>query len=285
MRASLFAASDAEIAIWAIGQPRSTWYPNPSLMKKSLPKARETVSSCVWTTIWTARMTPNVDAAVAPEALPKKPRFALSIATALGVGYIPRAPGTFGSLVGIAVAVLTHPVSLIMIVGMLFLNGTGLGIDMPMFRGRSAPVLLLIPSLAAIVIVCLLGVWSSSRAATYAGLKDPQYVVIDEVSGMHLTLVLAIMPVGLPTHLLPADEASVFGLYSALSLLNWKYLLLGFILFRVFDIWKPWPVRWLEKLPGGWGIMADDWMAGIYAAILLRVALHFGLLTFHFGLV
>src|SRR5207237_6624305 len=120
MRASLFAASDAEIAIWAIGQPRSTWYPNPSLMKKSLPKARETVSSCVWTTIWTARMTPNVDAAVAPEALPKKPRFALSIATALGVGYIPRAPGTFGSLVGIAVAVLTHPVSLIMIVGMLF---------------------------------------------------------------------------------------------------------------------------------------------------------------------
>ena len=228
-------------------------------------------------------MTPNVDAAVAPEALPKKPRFALSIATALGVGYIPRAPGTFSSLVGIAVAVLTHPVSLIMIVGMLFLNGTGLGIDMPMFRGRSAPVLLLIPSLAAIVIVCLLGVWSSSRAATYAGLKDPQYVVIDEVSGMHLTLVLAIMPVGLPTHLLPADEASVFGLYSALSLLNWKYLLLGFILFRVFDIWKPWPVRWLEKLPGGWGIMADDWMAGVYAAILLRVALHFGLLTFHIG--
>ena len=230
-------------------------------------------------------MTPNTDATVAaaPETTNKKPRLALAIATALGVGYIPKAPGTFGSLVGIAVAILTHPVSLIMIVGLLFFSGVGLGFDVPMFRGHSAPVLLLIPSLVALAIVGLLGVWSGSRAATYAGLKDPQYVVIDEVSGMHLTLVLAIMPVGLPTGLLPADEASVFGLYSALSLLNWKYLLLGFILFRVLDIWKPWPIRRLEQLPGGWGIMADDWMAGIYAATLLRVALHFGLLTLHIG--
>ncbi len=227
-------------------------------------------------------MTPNTDATAAPHALPKKPGLALAIATAFGVGYIPKGPGTFGSLVGIAVAILTHPVSLIMIIGLLFFHG-GLGIDLAVFRGHSAPVLLLVPSLVALLIIALLGVWSSSRAATYAGLKDPQHVVIDEVSGMHLTLVLAIMPVGLPTGLLPADEASVFGLYSALSLLNWKYLLLGFVLFRVFDIWKPWPIRRLEKLPGGWGIMADDWMAGIYAAILLRVALHFGLLTFHIG--
>ncbi len=225
----------------------------------------------------------SIPATPSPEARFKKPRLALAVATALGVGYIPKAPGTFGSLVGIAVAILTHPVSLIMIVGLLFFSGVGLGFDVPMFRGHSAPVLLLIPSLVALVIVGLLGVWSSSRVAAFAGLKDPQHVVIDEVSGMHLTLVLAIMPVGLPTGLLPADEASVFGLYSALSLLNWKYLSLGFILFRVFDIWKPWPIRRLEQLPGGWGIMADDWMAGIYAAILLRVALHFGLLTLHIG--
>ncbi len=227
-------------------------------------------------------MTPNTDATASPETPRKKPRLALAIATAFGAGYLPKAPGTFGSLVGIAVAVLTHPVSLIVIIGLLLFHG-GLGIDLPMFRGHAAPVLLLIPSLAALAIVGLLGVWSCSRVADYAGVKDPQYVVIDEVSGMHLTLVLAIMPVGLPTGLLPADEATVFGLYSAFSLLNWKYLLLGFILFRVFDIWKPWPIRRLEKLPGGWGIMADDWMAGIYAAILLRVALHFGLLTLHIG--
>jgi phosphatidylglycerophosphatase A len=228
-------------------------------------------------------MTPTTDAVAAPEAPPQKPRLALAIATALGVGYIPKAPGTFGSLVGIAVAILTHPVSLTVIIGFLFFSGVGLGIDMPMLRGHSAPVLLLVPSLVALVVVGLVGVWSSAQVANYTGLNDPQYVVIDEVSGMHLTLLLAIVPLGLPTQLLPADEASVFALYSALSLLNWKYLLLGFILFRVFDIWKPWPIRQLEKLPGGWGIMADDWMAGVYAAILLRVALHFGLLTFHIG--
>jgi phosphatidylglycerophosphatase A len=227
-------------------------------------------------------MTPNTEAAATAEAPPNKPRLALAIATALGVGYIPKAPGTLGSLIGIAVAILTHPVSLIVFIGFLFFQ-SGLGIDLPVFGGHSAPVLLLVPSLVAFIIVGLIGVWSSSRAATYSGLKDPQYVVIDEVSGMQLTLILAIVPLGLPTHLLPADEASVFALYSALSLLNWKYLLLGFILFRVFDIWKPWPIRRLEKLPGGWGIMADDWMAGIYAAILLRVALHFGLLTLHIG--
>jgi phosphatidylglycerophosphatase A len=185
-------------------------------------------------------MTPNTDATAVSETPRKKPRLALAIATVFGMGYLPKAAGTFGSLVGIAVAILTHPVSLIMIIGPVFFYGSGgLGIDVPTFRGHSGAVLLLIPSLAALIVVGLLGVWSSSRTATYAGLKDPQYVVIDEVSGMHLTLVLAIMPLGLPTGHLPADEATDFGLYSALSLLNWKYLLLGFILFRVFDILKP----------------------------------------------
>jgi phosphatidylglycerophosphatase A len=227
-------------------------------------------------------MTPTTDAKPTAEAPRAKPRLALAIATAFSVGYIPKAPGTFGSLVGIALAILTHPISLITLIGLLFFRG-GLGIDLPMFNGHAAPVLLLVPSLVALLLVGLLGVWSSSRAATYAGIDDPQYVVIDEVSGMHLTLILGIMPLSLPTHLLPADQASVFALYSAFSLLNWKYLLLGLILFRLFDIWKPWPVRQLEKLPGGWGIMADDWMAGVYAAILLRVALHFGLFSFHIG--
>ena len=230
-------------------------------------------------------MTPTTEVmAAAPELPRKKPKIALAIATALGVGYIPKAPGTFGSLVGIVVAVFTHPVSLLVLIGMIFFHsGLGMGIDFPAYRGHSAAALFLLPSLATLLIVGLAGVWSSSRAAIYSRLGDPQYVVIDEVSGMHLTLVLAIVPVGLPTHLLQAADLSVFALYSAFSLLNWKYLLLGFILFRVFDIWKPWPIRRLEKLPGGWGIMADDWMAGIYAAILLRVALHFGLLSLYIG--
>jgi phosphatidylglycerophosphatase A len=219
-------------------------------------------------------MNPNTDAAATPASPRKKPRLALAIATVLGVGYAPKAPGTFGSIAGVVVAIVTHPISLFVL-----LSGfAGWGFEAPMVNGHSVPFLLLVPSLIAIVVVAAFGVWSASLVANHAGVKDPQYVVIDEVSGMHLTLVLAIVPLGLPTHLIPADETSVFALYSALSLLNWKYLLLGFILFRVFDIWKPFPIRRLEKLPGGWGIMADDWMAGIYAAIFLRLALHFGLL-------
>jgi phosphatidylglycerophosphatase A len=224
-------------------------------------------------------MTTNSSATPALETARKKPRFALAIATALGVGYIPKAPGTFGSLVGIAVAILTHPISLFVVVSLLLSRSRfgGLGLDLPTFNGHPVPVLILVPSILSFAIVALVGVWSSSRVSEFAGVDDPQYVVIDEVSGMHLTLMLGIMPLALPTRLIPGDEASVFALYSAFSLLNWKYLLLGFILFRVFDIWKPWPIRRLEKLPRGWGIMVDDWMAGVYAAILLRVALHFNL--------
>ncbi len=102
-------------------------------------------------------------------------------------------------------------------------------------------------------------------------------MVIDEVAGQHLTLILPLIPIGLP-HLTQHMDFSMYAIFFTLSLVNWKYLLLGFLLFRLFDIWKPSPVRQLEKLPRGWGIMADDWMAGIYAAILLRIALHFGLL-------
>jgi len=225
-------------------------------------------------------MTTNPSAQPSLETSREKPRLALAIATVLGVGYIPKAPGTFGSLIGIAISILTNPLSLIALFTLLFLGtsgAAGIGVDIPTVNGHPAPVLLLAPSLAALLIVGFIGVWSSSRASDYAGVKDPRYVVIDEVSGMHLALVLGIMPFGAPTHLMRGDEASVFALYSAFSLLNWRYLLMGFILFRVFDIWKPWPVSRLEKLPRGWGIMADDWMAGVYAAILLRVALHFNL--------
>ncbi len=215
-------------------------------------------------------MTPSTELPGSAPAPQRKPRLALAIATALGVGYIPKAPGTFGSLVGIAVTILTHPVCLFVLLG--------IGIDLPPLQERWAFAVLLVPSMFFFLLVSSIGVWSSSRVAAYTGVSDPQYVVIDEVAGMFLTLVLGIAPLGPPTHLLPTENASLFALYSGLSLLNWKYLLLGFVLFRLFDIWKPFPVRQLEKLPRGWGIMADDWMAGIYAAILLRVALHFGLL-------
>ena len=88
--------------------------------------------------------------------------------------------------------------------------------------------------------------------ARATGLKDPQFVVIDEVAGQLITLIA--VPV------------------------SWKSLVLGFILFRGFDIVKPPPVRQLEHLPEGIGIVLDDVAAGVYALAIMQLALHYGLL-------
>lgn len=200
-----------------------------------------------------------------PSASTKKPRFALFVATAAGLGYIPVAPGTWGSFAGLALAALP----LWLIAGAAFALG-GIGFDVGFDPFLSVQVLLL-------ALTAALGVWSANRAANFWDEKDPQRVVIDEVSGQHLTLVVGC---GLPS--LRALSGNVSGLsglrmITLHSALNWKYLLLGLILFRVFDIWKPSPVRQAESLPGGWGIMADDWIAAIYAALGLWIARAAGL--------
>ena len=161
---------------------------------------------------------------------PRKPRLALAIATSLGLGYLPKAPGTWGSLAGILIYALTLSYS-----------------PSPAASRTLALTAALGLALAAT------GVWAADRGANFAARKDPQFVVIDEVSGQHLTYALALAP------------------------LNWKYLLLGFILFRAFDIWKPFPARQAESLPGGLGIMADDWAAGLYAALGLWFARRLGM--------
>jgi phosphatidylglycerophosphatase A len=96
-------------------------------------------------------------------------------------------------------------------------------------------------------------VWAADVTARTLKKKDPGLVVVDEVIGQWIALAGA-----------PA--------------LTWRAYLAAFILFRLFDIWKPPPVRQLEALPGGWGINADDVMAGIYAALALWLAGWFGLL-------
>ena len=98
------------------------------------------------------------------------------------------------------------------------------------------------------VAVTLLGIPPSTVVARESGREDPGFVVIDEVAGQMIALV------GAP--------------------LSWNYLLAGFILFRSFDILKPFPLRRLEKLPGGTGIMVDDVGAGLYALVLLQLWLH-----------
>lgn len=221
----------------------------------------------------------------------QKPTLALLIATALGVGYAPKAPGTFGSLVGVVTAISTalfflRPHKLTDLLSQQRLAESTLMDHHFLVPGSDIHnTALIVPVTCAVLLVLflsLVGVWASGRTAGFAGIKDPQYVVIDEVAGQHITLILPLIPVAMP-HLAAQMDFSQYAIYAALSLLNWKYLLAGFILFRIFDIWKPFPIRNLEKMPGGWGIMADDWLAGVFAAILLKVALHFSLFSWQFG--
>jgi phosphatidylglycerophosphatase A len=110
------------------------------------------------------------------------------------------------------------------------------------------PSWLLPTAIVASVAITILGIPPSTTVARESGIKDPGFVVIDEVAGQMIALI------GVP--------------------LNWKYLLAGFILFRAFDIVKPFPLRRLEKLPEGTGIMMDDVGAGLYALVLLQIWLH-----------
>jgi phosphatidylglycerophosphatase A len=101
--------------------------------------------------------------------------------------------------------------------------------------------------------VTLIGIPAATLVARATGGKDPQFVVIDEVVGQLITLIA--VPLG------------------------WKTFLAGLILFRVFDILKPFPVRRLERFPEGSGIVLDDVGAGLYALAVMLLLLHFGLLT------
>ena len=107
-------------------------------------------------------------------------------------------------------------------------------------------------AIALAVLVALIGIPAATQVARGSGTKDPQFVVIDEVAGQLVALV------AVP--------------------LAWKSFLAGFILFRVFDIVKPPPVRQLEAMPAGAGIVLDDVAAGLYAFGVIHLLLHFGLL-------
>jgi phosphatidylglycerophosphatase A len=97
------------------------------------------------------------------------------------------------------------------------------------------------------VLIAMPGIWAADVVAQQSGTHDPQIVVVDEVVGQWVTLAGA-------------------------TQLNWKSWLIALVLFRLFDMWKPWPIRKLEKLPGGVGIVVDDVLAGVYAAVVLFAA-------------
>jgi phosphatidylglycerophosphatase A len=114
--------------------------------------------------------------------------------------------------------------------------------------------LILQPLLALMLagVAVSIGIPAATKVAKASGKKDPQFVVIDEVAGQLITLA------GAPV--------------------TWKSLLAGFILFRAFDILKPPPVRQLEGLAGGVGIVLDDVGAGLYGLLVMQLLLHFNLL-------
>jgi phosphatidylglycerophosphatase A len=156
----------------------------------------------------------------------RTPLWAELTATFLGIGRLRPGPGTWGSLATV-------------------ISWAALAYTMPLaFR---LPV-----SIALVVFVTAIGIPAAMLVTRGSGIKDPQFVVIDEVAGQLIALI------GAP--------------------LGWKSFLAGFILFRIFDILKPPPVRQLEALPEGFGIVLDDIAAGLYALVIMHLLLHFGLL-------
>jgi phosphatidylglycerophosphatase A len=186
---------------------------------------------------------PVVTGAVVASSRPArsaKDYLALAIATC-GVGYLPLAPGTWGSLVGIGVYLLARGAS------MKFFFGVGAQRNFNLLHVYYGVIAC---ELVVVLAIAWAGTWAASRTEKLSGRKDPGKVVIDEVAGQFIALI-----------------AVPFVLETA-----WWTLILAFILFRFFDIVKPYPARRLESLPGGLGIMADDVIAGVYAAVGVMLA-------------
>jgi phosphatidylglycerophosphatase A len=146
-------------------------------------------------------------------------RLGVFVATCGYIGYIPFAPGTFGSAAGLVLFVLVR-------------------------RTESIAV-----EVAVIAVLFAIGVWSGNEAERHFGKVDPGPVVLDEVVGMLITLAL------LPVNLVGA--------------------IVGFLLFRILDVVKPWPSGRFEALPGGLGVMADDGMAAVYGNLVMRALMFF----------
>jgi phosphatidylglycerophosphatase A len=161
---------------------------------------------------------------------------ALAIATC-GVGLIPLAPGTWGSLVGVGLYLVARAASV-----QAFVYAKARGWSTPPLESLHTTLVL-----SMLIVMTIAGIWAASRCESLLARKDPGAVVVDEVIGQLLTFVF-----------LPAGIGA------------WA-IVVGFVTFRVFDIWKPYPIRRLESLEAGLGIMADDVLAGVYAATFMSL--------------
>lgn len=179
-------------------------------------------------------VTKGVVLARQPKQKTARDLLALGIATC-GVGYIPIAPGTWGSLVGVALYLLMR-ICWPLMAAPNSLNFTRI------LTSLQTPLILI-----TLVVLTFIGIWAATRAEPLLGRKDPGPVVIDEVVGQLITYLFV-----------PFNS-------------GWLLVIIGFLLFRLFDIWKPYPIYRLEALESGLGIMADDVLAGVYAAIVLSI--------------
>ena len=152
------------------------------------------------------------------------------IASCFGLGWMPVAPGTWGSLPPVLVfAIMLH-------------------------FGAPAPAIVAV-MVAFVVAASVACVACVPAVEALAGKTDPGEVVVDEVAGQAVAFL--IIPLILPADLSMKQCCLVTGL--------------GFLLYRVLDITKPWPIKKLEALPAGWGVLADDLLAGAFAALLLSI--------------
>ncbi|MDX6403170.1 MAG: phosphatidylglycerophosphatase [Blastocatellia bacterium] len=172
---------------------------------------------------------------------------ALAISTC-GVGYFPIAPGTMGSLVGVALYLTIWGVSF------RVLGANALVKRLTLLHIFTPQMTLM---LVVIFVVTMAGIWAATRAERLFRKEDPAEVVVDEVAGQMIALL-----------------SGPFWLHT------WWSIFTAFLLFRAFDIWKPYPIRKLEDLETGLGIMADDLAAGAYALIVNSVLISAYLLLF-----
>lgn len=156
--------------------------------------------------------------------------------TTFGVGYLPLAPGTWGSAVGVV----------IYLGAAWFAEWAGPSDLLHATLQIGRPQLWALISVA-FVAFSLLGIWAADRSTELLGDLDPSQAVVDEVMGQ--LIVFLFVPFGI----------------------GWPFILAGFLLFRLFDIWKPYPIDALQVLPGGIGVCADDILAGVYAGVCLSV--------------
>lgn len=181
----------------------------------------------------------------------KAPRWAWWVATGLGSGRLKPAPGTWGSLAALLawcglVALTVRPLGLLGLSHPDAAWSDGLP-----WAGEG--VFLLLP-----LLMTWIAVKASDRVLEETGLKDPGFIVADEWAGLWIALWALRWP-------LSHDLDFLFGHFFSGGWRALPELALPFLLFRLFDIWKPWPVRQIQELPGGAGVVADDVVAGLYA--------------------